>query len=77
MTSPKIGEILEHRPTGNLFEVKKVTRDWVMLFSRDGSRQILTEIKSFDYLFRRVFLVKSLREKMGLRTSLGLLPPRT
>jgi hypothetical protein len=77
MTSPKIGEILEHRPTGNFFEVKKVTRDWVMLFSRDGSRQILTEIKSFDYLFRRVFLVKSPREKMGLRTSLGILPPRT
>ena len=77
MTSPKIGEILEHRPTGNLFEVKKVTRDWVMLFSRDGSRQILTGMEGFDYFFQRVFLVKSPREKMGLRTSLGLLPPRT
>jgi hypothetical protein len=51
MTSPKIGEILEHRPTGNLFEVKKVTRDWVMLFSRDGSRQIMAGVESFDQFF--------------------------
>ena len=57
MTSPKIGEILEHRPTGNFFEVKKVTRDWVMLFSRDGSRQIMAGVESFDQFFARVPLL--------------------
>jgi hypothetical protein len=51
MASPKIGDILEHRPTGNLFEVKKVTRDWVIPFSRDGSRQIMAGVESFDHFF--------------------------
>jgi hypothetical protein len=57
MTSPKIGEILEHRPTGNLLEVKKVTRDWVMFFSRGGSRQIMAGVESFDHFFTRVPLL--------------------
>jgi hypothetical protein len=63
MTSPKLGEILEHRPTGGLFEVTKVTQNWVILFSRDGSRQIMTGKESFDYLFARVPRVESLGRK--------------
>ncbi len=62
-TSPKIGEILKYQPTGGLFEVKKITQDWVILFSRDGLRQIMTEKEGVDYLFTRVPLNGSPRRK--------------
>ncbi len=69
MTSPKIGEVLEYRKTGGLFEVKNVTRDWVLLFSWDGSRQIMAGIENLDYLFSRVPMLESVGKKMSLRTS--------
>ena len=37
MTSPKIGEILKYLRTGGLFEVRKVTNEFVILYAQDGS----------------------------------------
>ncbi len=74
MTIPKIGEVLEYRQTGGLFEVKNVTRNWVILFSWDGSRQIMAGMENLDYLFSRVPLVESSGRKGtdGLRGALSL-----
>lgn len=63
ITSPQIGEILKYQPTGGLFEVKRVTQNWVILFSRDGLRQIMTEREGFNYLFARLPLVGSSMRK--------------
>jgi hypothetical protein len=54
MTHPKTGEILKCLRTGSLFEVKKVTQDFVILCARDGSSQIMTGKRSFDTFFARV-----------------------
>ena len=54
MTNPKIGEILKYVRTGGLFEVKKVTKDFVILNSRNGSSQIMTGTGSFDFLFEKI-----------------------
>jgi len=58
MTGPKKGEILKYKPTGRLFEVKRFSRDWMILFSQDGSRQIMTKKENFDHLFARIPLVE-------------------
>jgi hypothetical protein len=54
MTSPKIGEILKYLRTGGLFEVRKVTNEFIILYARDGSSQIMTGKGGFDYIFARV-----------------------
>jgi hypothetical protein len=54
MTSPNTGEILKYQQTGALFEVKKVTNEFVILNALDGSSQIMTGKGSFDFLFARV-----------------------
>ena len=54
MTNPRIGEILRYVWTGGLFEVKRVTKDFVILNSRDGSSQIMTGTRSFDLLFEKI-----------------------
>jgi hypothetical protein len=65
MTSPKIGEILKYLRTGGLFEVRKVTNEFVILYARDGSSQILTGKGSFDFLFARVPPVESTRKDLN------------
>ena len=65
MTSPKTGEILRYLRTGGLFEVRKVTNEFVILYARDGSSQILTGKGSFDFLFARVPPVESTRKDLN------------
>jgi hypothetical protein len=65
MTSPKIGEILKYLRTGGLFEVRKVTNEFIILYARDGSSQILTGKGSFDFLFARVPPVESTRKDLN------------
>lgn len=54
MNNPKTGEVLKYMRTGSLFEVQKVTSEFVILCARDGSSQILAGRGSFDFLFSRV-----------------------
>jgi len=54
MTIPAEGEILKYRSTGNIFEVKKITNEFVILYSVDGSTQIMTGKTSLDYLFEKI-----------------------
>ena len=65
MTSPKTGEILKYLRTGGLFEVRKVTNEFIILYARDGSSQILTGKGSFDFLFARVPPVESTRKDLN------------
>jgi hypothetical protein len=51
MFIPRVGTKLRHIPTGIIYEVKKITRQFVILYSTDGSRQILAEIKSLPSRF--------------------------
>jgi len=45
------GTRLKFRPTGALFEIKKITNQFVILGSIDGPRQIMTEKNSVTCLF--------------------------
>lgn len=54
MIVPEEGEILKYRVTGNLFEVKKVTNQYVILSAIDGLTQIMTGEKSVASLFEKV-----------------------
>ncbi len=54
MIVPEEGEVLKHRVTGNLFEVKKVTHHYVILGAIDGLTQIMTGEKSLASLFEKV-----------------------
>jgi hypothetical protein len=65
MTSPKTGEILKYLRTGGLFEVRKVTNEFIILYARDGSSQILTGKGSFDFLFARVPMAESARKDLN------------
>jgi hypothetical protein len=51
MIVPHEGKRLKHRRTGNIFRVKKITDQFVILDSVDGSSQILAEKKSFAFPF--------------------------
>jgi hypothetical protein len=51
MITPRKGEIMKYLKDGNLFEVRKVDKEFVILRSLDGLSQILTGQKSFPFLF--------------------------
>ena len=55
MSIPKIGEVLRHRETGNIFEVRKITSEFVILHSKDGLSQIMTGKRNVSYSFEKVF----------------------
>ena len=61
MTSLKIGEILKYLRTGGLFEVKKITHDFVILSAQDGSTKIMTGKVGFDSVFVKVPSLESPR----------------
>ncbi len=42
MKIPVEGEVLKYRRTGQNFEVKKITADFVILYSRNGALQVMT-----------------------------------
>ncbi len=54
MIIPEEGEILKYLPTGNIFKVKKITSQFVILHSMDGMTQIMTGKKSVVNLFEKV-----------------------
>jgi len=51
MFIPQEGTRLKYKPTGIVFEVKKITNQFVILNSMDGSSQIMTEKQSLTFLF--------------------------
>jgi len=54
MTIPEQGEIMKNRLTGNIFEVKKITDQFVILYSLDGLMQIMTGKKSLIHSFEKI-----------------------
>ena len=54
MVTPEEGEILKYRLTGNIFEVKKITNQFVILHSMDGLTQIMTGKRSLLNLFEKI-----------------------
>ena len=62
MTKPQIGETVKYLRTGNLFQVKKVTKEFVVLNSQDGLTQIMTPSESLDLVFERIPPAESFRE---------------
>jgi hypothetical protein len=53
MMIPEEGEILKYLPTGNIFEIKKITNQFIVLHSMDGLTQIMTGKKSLVNLFEK------------------------
>ena len=51
---PREGEVLKHRQTGELFEIRKISCEFVILHSRDGISQIMTGGKSLFQVFEKV-----------------------
>lgn len=49
MLIPQEGSRLKYRQTGTIFEVKKITNQFVILNSMDGSSQIMLGKKSFSF----------------------------
>ncbi len=54
MIIPEEGKMLKYRINGNIFEVKKITNQFVILHSLDGSTQILTGEKSLVNSFEEI-----------------------
>jgi hypothetical protein len=54
MIIPAEGEIMKHRETGNIFKIKKITKDFVILFSLEGPTQIMTGPRSLVHLFEKI-----------------------
>ena len=54
MSVPEIGEVLRHRETGNIFEIRKITSVFVILQSKDGMCQIMTGKDSMFYSFEKI-----------------------
>ena len=51
MVMPQEGKKWKHYQTGVIFEVKRITQQFVILSSLDGSTQILVEKKTLPSLF--------------------------
>jgi hypothetical protein len=62
MTVPAQGEILKNRSTGNIFEVKKITDQFVILSSPDGLMQIMTGKNNLIHRFEKISQDKRIRE---------------
>ncbi len=54
MRTPEIGEILRYRRTGNIFEVRKITNEFVILHSKDGVCQVMMEKKNLFDSFEKI-----------------------
>lgn len=62
MTNPQIGETVKYLRTDGLFQIKKITKDFVILNAQDGSTQVMTGKESFDFLFEKIPPAESLRK---------------
>ena len=65
MIIPTQGEIMKNRSTGNIFEVEKVTDQFVILSSLDGLMQIMTGKKSLIHLFEKIPQDETIRENVA------------
>ena len=54
MRIPEIGEILRYRQTGIIFEVRKITGEFMILDSKDGVQQVLVEKKNLFDSFEKI-----------------------
>ncbi len=54
MEIPSEDEILRYRLTGENFRVKKITPQFIILFSIDGSTQIMTGKRSLIDFFEKI-----------------------
>jgi len=68
MTIPEQGEIMKNRLTGNMFEVKKITDQFVILYSLDGLMQIITGKKSLIHSFDKIPQDERIKESVAWRT---------
>jgi len=62
MIIPEQGEIMKSRLTGNFFEVKKITDQFVILYSLDGLMQIMTGKKSLIHSFEKISQDERIKE---------------
>jgi len=67
MINPQIGEIVKYLRTGGLFQIKKVTKDIVVLNSQDGSTQIMTPTGSLYFVFKKIPPAESFWEDLNLK----------
>jgi hypothetical protein len=51
---PKKGQVLKYRETGELFEVRKIVDEFVILHSRQGISQMMTGVKGLFNSFERI-----------------------
>jgi hypothetical protein len=65
MIIPEQGEIMKNRLTGNMFEVKKITDQFVILYSLDGLMQIMTGKKNLIHSFEKVPQDETIRENVA------------
>jgi len=65
MTNPQIGETVRYLRTGGLFQVKKVTKDVVVLDAQDGLTQIMTPTESLDLVFEKIPPAESIRQDLN------------
>ncbi len=70
MDIPKVGQVLKYRQTGKIFKVRKITDEFVILHSGEGTSQILTGKKSLFNSFEKV------PEMNGSASALGRQPGR-
>jgi hypothetical protein len=61
MIIPEQGEIMKDQVTGNIFAVKKITNQFVILSSLDGLMQIMTGKKSLVHLFDKISQDETIR----------------
>jgi hypothetical protein len=62
MIIPAQGEVMKNRSTGNIFEVKKITDQFVILSSPDGLMQIMTGRNTLIPLCEKIPQDKKIRE---------------
>jgi len=75
MTNPQIGKTVQYLRTGGFFQVKKVTKEFVVLNSQDGLTQIMTPTESLDLVFKKIPQAGSFRDDLNPR-SMRPVPPR-
>jgi hypothetical protein len=63
MLGAEEGQIMKSRMTGNIFEVKKITGQFVILYSLDGLMQVMTEKKGLIHSFEKIPQDEKIREK--------------
>jgi len=68
MIIPEQGEIMKNRLTGNMFEVKKITDQFVILYSLDGLMQIMTGKKSLIHSFEKIPQAERIKESAAWGT---------